>query len=120
MDYLKLGIKCLIHTSHSHDPDNNVFKYRVLIQLNTPLPSADYEDFYDYFCSCHPLLQEWNDKKWLDNHGRTISQLFHYPSCHPDRESTARMDIIDGEPYDIAQYENYVLMKERCRPKNNI
>ena len=120
VDYFtKLKLKVLIHTTHSHDPDNNIFKYRVVILLDQPLPAADYHGFYDYFINIHPKLKEWNDKEWIDKHGRTISQTFLLPSCHPDRESTARMHLTDGEPYQISQYEDYVLKEEKVKPKKN-
>ena len=98
----------LLHTTHTHDPENDIFRWRLIVDVDGQIPVADYKAFYEYVLKKIPFLEK--NRQWLDKSGNALSRFFYKPSYHPNREKYIRMSIIgEGDPVSFKDYEDHVL-----------
>lgn len=74
---LMVGYACLMHTSHSHTPENP--RMRLIIPLSRPVTAAEYEPVAR-------RLAEWIDINAFDDTTYEASRLMYWPSCPKDGE----------------------------------
>ena len=74
---------CLMHTSHSHTPENP--RMRLIIPLSRPVTAAEYEPIAR-------RIAEWIDINAFDDTTYEASRLMYWPSCPKDGEFIVRIN----------------------------
>jgi hypothetical protein len=88
--------EALIHTTHSHNPENGQNKYRVIINTDRDVSPDEYENLFNGFLKKNTFLLGQVDTAVKDK-----SRLFFCHSCPPDRIKFARKEDTKGKPINV-------------------
>ena len=95
VDYFKF-YEALIYTTHSHNPELNKHKYRVVINTDRGVPPDKYQNLFNGFLKKNPFLFGQVDTSVTDK-----SRLFFWHSCPPERIKFARKEHTKGKPINV-------------------
>ena len=99
--YSVINCACIIHGTHKHNPQANVYRYRVILPLSEPVDSEQYE----------AISRKVAELTGIDLYDRTTFQperCMFYPSVSKD----VSFDFVDysqinDEPLDVQKYLGY-------------
>jgi hypothetical protein len=87
----ELGLRCVVHTTHSHLPPLNV-SLRVVIAISRPVPAASWEAFWSAAVAHLGVHVEPSCRN---------PDRFWYAPSHPPGAQTAWSRVFEGEPLDV-------------------
>ena len=91
----------IIHTSWSHDPERNKYRYRILVNAVDVIAPDVFKYVYQNFINSIPFLVECDKKEWIDHAMKKLSQFIFAPSVHPDRTGSYQKLRTGGVPYEV-------------------
>lgn len=93
-----MGVQFVIYSTHSHDPVNQDYCYRVIVPFSRPVLTEDYTDVYWNSINNNLKLKQLSDEGLMDHKAQENTRGFFAPSCHPDRKDDAYMNTFGGVP----------------------
>lgn len=107
------GYEVVIYTTHSHNPPEHKYCYRIVIPFERPISKEDLEYEAGKFLMLMPTLErldkeivrETLDKPkkeqrvYLDQCYKKPAQYYYKPSCHPNRKQFMKLDYLEGIPF---------------------
>jgi len=88
------GTAAIFYSTFSHDPQNGLEKYRLVMPLATPVPGEQWPTTWGR------LTAAFGGKP--DTKAKDASRMHFLPSCHMERAGEAVSKVIDGAPLDVA------------------
>lgn len=80
------GLRYTIYSTYSHDPANNIYSYRVIIETSEKIEPQDFRSVYTNFINSRPKLKKLSDDGVLDKSAGDETRSFFAPSCKKDKE----------------------------------
>ena len=94
------GFQGCFHTTYSHDPQREMYCYRVILPTDKSVAPDDYETAFLNLVDSNEMLSELRDKSILDMTAKDKGRFYYDFSCPPDREEFAYIHKLDGgTPY---------------------
>ena len=97
--YALKGHRAWIHTTWSHNPEENIYCYRAIVETTEPIQAEDYDSVAMHFVTNNDTLMDFIEMGILDTTCKDKARFYYDFSCSLDRRKYAKHRLLDGMPY---------------------